>query len=463
MVETGLVGFGSPLVVTLWIAAIMVAVAWFIREHSRHRLLTIPSYVVLLWMFVPILLQYPFTYSPLNAVVATGLMAFETYVPVLDRTFLICLVGMLSFMAGFAIKSRRAAFAPHQHLVLGLQAWSSGPLLWLTGYALLALFLLLLLAGVAGSSGMRSAAMTTPALRPFFNLAMTLLPTIIGLVLLVAVEKRDIALGVLLLLLLLLAAITGSRGAAFGGVATYVATVLTYRSLQSRLMTRHVLVMIPIAILMLLLILYLGDLRAGQYNPLVTAARFGSLLFYGNNFSDLRDFAWVLSYWDGSYFWGRSQLAGLLGFIPSAILPFRSTWGWGHMSLEITGISVPGEITVHPGLRPSIFGEPYFNFGLPGVILAGVLLGYTIRRLHEATIAAVRGRSGLDAKMHIYAAYVALTLVFAFLNTSGFFALYVTLGMLNAARVVKYLLRVAAATGGRGARSASLQGADAGA
>lgn len=440
-----LIGFGAPGVVALWVGALLVAGVWLVRQQRRSRLLTIPAYVVLLWMVVPILLQYPFAFSPLNVVTATGPKAYESYVPVLDRAFVICLVGMASFAAGLAIKPRRGSFAPLQHVVLGMRAWSSSSLLAITGAGVMVLVVLLLLAGVTSAGGIRDAAMMAPAFRPVFNLASTVLPTLIGLALLVAVERRRAWLIGLLACLLLLAVVTGSRGVAFGGIAAYIATVLTYRSLRGALSTGQVVAMIPVAIVMLFLILFLGDVRAGQYNAALTAARFGRLLFYGNNFSDLRDFAWVLSYWNGKLFWGRTQLAGVLGFIPSVLFPLRRAWAWGPTSLDMTGLVQLGEVTEHPGLRPGIFGEWYFNFGIPGVIFAGLATGYVVRRLHVATSLAVRDESPFAAKLQIYAAYIVVGLLFNFLITAAFFSVYATLITLNAVRVLKYMLRV---TGG---------------
>ncbi len=441
-----LVGFGSPAVVLLWTLALLIVVAWFVRQQQRKCLVTVLFYVVLLWFLAPILVQYPFTFSPIN-IAATGPDAFASYVPVIDRAFLICLLGMVSFAVGFSWTRSRPSFPLIQHIFLGLKAWSVTPLLWLTGLAILSLLMLLVLTGLGSHEGLRGAAMLAPAYRPFLNFALTALPRVIGLILLVAVEKRRSALIILLLLLLLFAALTGSRGSTFGGIATYIGTVLTYRSVRRELSLVQMLALIPAGFLLLFLIVLLGDIRSGQTNILITGLNFGRRLFYGNNFSDLRDFAWILAYWDGHYFWGRTQLAGILGFIPSVLFPLRSRWGWGRKSVEITGLALPGEPTTHPGLRPGVFGEWYLNFGLPGVIIAGVLLGYVTRRLHAVTVAAVGQLPPFEAKLWIYASYLTLGLFFNFLITSAFFSVYATLLILESARVAKYLLRLTTTIG----------------
>jgi oligosaccharide repeat unit polymerase len=112
---------------------------------------------------------------------------------------------------------------------------------------------------------------------------------------------------------------------------------------------------------------YLGNVRAGQY----------SLLFYGNNFSDLRDFSWVYASWDHVFWGGKTYLAALTSFVPRAASRFRDTWGLGVATATTLGL----DPQVHPGVRPGNFGEGFFNFALPGVVVVGVLIGIMTRRV----------------------------------------------------------------------------------
>jgi oligosaccharide repeat unit polymerase len=123
--------------------------------------------------------------------------------------------------------------------------------------------------------------------------------------------------------------------------------------------------------------LYLGSARAGEYS---LAQFFGSLmvlLFYGNNFSDLRDFAWVYAKWDHVFWAGKTYLAGITSFVPRFASQFRDTWGVG----VATDLTVGIDPQTHPGLRPGYFGEGFFNFGLFGVICVGLILGIILRRV----------------------------------------------------------------------------------
>ncbi len=132
---------------------------------------------------------------------------------------------------------------------------------------------------------------------------------------------------------------------------------------------------------------YLGNVRAGQYSLTDFFGSIAFLLFYGNNFSDLRDFAWVYSAWDHVFWWGKTYLAALTSFVPRAASHFRDTWGLGVVTATTAGF----DPQVHPGLRPGNFGEGYFNFGIPGVVAVGFLLGVMVRRVDIDTKKALSG------------------------------------------------------------------------
>jgi oligosaccharide repeat unit polymerase len=441
-----LVGFGAPSATALWVATTALAVFWLVRQGRAGALVTVPSYVVAFWFVLPVLLQYPFTFSPANTL-ATGVAAYDAYTGEIDRALLVSVVGMAAFALAFAAlpkEPRPSAFT----LFVGraFSALSHPGLLWASSLGVSALFVFLALTGLLGAEGMRNRAMEAPVLRPFFNAAAAILPLLIGAVLLAASERRRVLLWVLVAVLFLPAVLTGSRAIAFGGVMSYALTVLCYRSLRRELRTRRLIALLPIAAVVLFLVFYLADARVGQYNPFVTFAGLGYHLFYGNNFSDLRDFAWILAYWDGELLAGRTQLAGVMGFIPAILSPFRTSWSWGRVSLDIVGLGTREVDAAHPGLRPGMFGEPYLNFGLLGVAASGLLLGYFAVRLHAATRDAVDRYPPFEAKLMILAAFTVLQLVANLFITGGFFAVYVVLGVLVLVRVAKAILRAGTAS-----------------
>ncbi len=79
----------------------------------------------------------------------------------------------------------------------------------------------------------------------------------------------------------------------------------------------------------------------------------GALIAFGNSFSDTRDFAVVLSFWNHSFFLGKTYLAGVLAFIPRFISPFRDKWALGVVTATMAGLN-PRQ---HAGLRIGNSGE----------------------------------------------------------------------------------------------------------
>jgi hypothetical protein len=451
-----LIGFGSPPVTVLWGISVLLVMWWVGRQLFRRQLVTLLSNAIIFGLFLPVLLQYPFTFSPINGL-TIGADNYLKYRSEVDSVFLITMAGWLALLAGYFACGRRAShFLPMTLVWSGLRVWSQSVFLQLSSAFMLVLFGLLFSLGLLGAAGARNIAQTIPALRPVYNIAHVLLPLTIAMGLFVGTQRhRRLALA-LAVLNTGLAILTGARAVAFGGLLLVAIVFLIHSSLLQRLSIARALALIPIALGLLVLAVYLADLREGQYNLFRTVATLGVKLFYGNNFSDLRDFAWVKSSWNGEYFLGRTQLAGLLAFVPSALSPFRAEWNWGVVTTTLVGLNP----LVTPGLRAGTFGEVYFNFGVPGVLLAGFLNGYLVRLVHNACLRAARNFSAYDARMRILAGLVTLNLVGALLNTAGFFSVYVTVAVLGGLQVLDYLVRATGQDGrevrGSGAGQAAL-------
>ncbi len=80
---------------------------------------------------------------------------------------------------------------------------------------------------------------------------------------------------------------------------------------------------------------------------------------------------------------GRTYLSAILSCVPSAVLEFRETYGFGRFSLQILfdGIAAP----TYGGLRPTFVGEAYLNGGIPGVLAIGTLLGAVLGLWQQGT------------------------------------------------------------------------------
>jgi oligosaccharide repeat unit polymerase len=180
---------------------------------------------------------------------------------------------------------------------------------------------------------------------------------------------------------------------------------------------------IAFAAVILTVAFYLGNARAGEYSVSGLLGSLAFLFFYGNNFSDLRDFAWVYSAWDHIYWGGKTYLAAILAFIPRFASHFRDTWGLGVATASTVGF----DPEVHPGVRPGAFGEGFFNFGLIGVIAVGLLLGIVVRRV-DIDVKHALG-SSQPSMMKAFASTMLLGISGAFAVSAGFSGVYVVAGV----------------------------------
>jgi hypothetical protein len=146
-------------------------------------------------------------------------------------------------------------------------------------------------------------------------------------------------------------------------------------------------------------------------------------LFYGENFADLRDFAWVYTAWDHVFWAGKTYLAAVLAFIPRFASQFRDTWALGAMTSSMVGF----DPQVHPGLRPGAFGESFFNFGLFGVVAMGLMLGVLARRVDTDVKRALAPPQSSMRKA--FASSMLLSVAGSLAVSSGFSSLYVLAGI----------------------------------
>jgi oligosaccharide repeat unit polymerase len=190
------------------------------------------------------------------------------------------------------------------------------------------------------------------------------------------------------------------------------------------------------SLLMLLLVIAgmaIAALRAGS-SITEEVLLFAANIFYGNNFSDLRDFAWVLSSWDGTWFYGKTYLAALSSFIPRTLSDFREEWSIGVITAKLAGFT-PQE---HAGLRPGTFGESYLNFGMIGVFVIASVNGFFLR------YADYQIKRRIQAGLDVTSAYVATVPYFissAFFLTSGFWTVYIFLVVQLCASILRRSVR----------------------
>jgi oligosaccharide repeat unit polymerase len=330
---------------------------------------------------LPNMLMVPFARSEANAVVL--FQDFGAVVAVLPDVFLITLLGYFAMLAGGTLWRLRVGFGMRRtamHLLefvprcsIMLMSFRS----LLVFYALLCFSLQMLILGMYFAHDgfgfdLRSYTFANPTMRP---IALVISYSSVIIASHCFARYTDRKERVLLVCTLLL-----SFGLVFFGqraniLIIYFNVLLCY---LVRLRDRINLFRISASVVISLMVaLYLGNVRAGQYSLSEFFGMLAILLFYGNNFSDLRDFAWVYAKWDHVFWAGKTYLAAFTSFVPRFASEFRDTWAVGVKVDTTVGL----DPTVHPGLRPGTFGEGFFNFGLLGVVAVGLILGVVSRRV----------------------------------------------------------------------------------
>ena len=110
-------------------------------------------------------------------------------------------------------------------------------------------------------------------------------------------------------------------------------------------------------------------------------------------------------------------------FVPRFASQFRDTWGLGVVTASTVGF----DPQVHPGLRPGYFGEGFFNFGLFGVVVVGLMLGIVVRRVDldvKSSFASSR-----PSMMKAFASTMLLGIAGSFAVSAGFSGLYILAGV----------------------------------
>ncbi|WP_419805470.1 hypothetical protein [Terriglobus sp.] len=380
---------------------------------------------LVIFCVVPYMLMLPFASNPLNALVVGR--DFNGVVAATSVVFPMAMLGYFSLLLGGSLWRLQLGVGIRRTVARALDVVPRGSMLLMSSRELM-IFLSaicfaaqLLLLGIYFSAegfgfNLRSYTFTNPGIRPIAQI-IALSSTIIAahcLARYLERKERSILASACLLLLGLL--FFGQRGniiyAGLNGALCYVIqrrdTISLFRILVGGTFA-------------VTLILYLGSVRDGEYSPLAFLASLAFLVFFGNNLCDLRDFAWIYSRWDHQLWMGKTYVAGLMTFLPRSVSEFRGEWTFG----VATGRTVGLDTELHPGLKPGQFGEAFFNFGVPGIILFGLLMGILIWRADYGIKEAFRSRQPSLMRAFAYTSLISLA---ACLNTSaalpGLYALF---------------------------------------
>lgn len=350
--------------------------SWYASYRKTGWKLNVWHLQIFFGYVLPCVIMYPFCSSEMNFfTVGTAYVRFAPYV---EEAFFISFVGYLSILFGKAIYVRLrheyGRFGLLGNIVLTNIQHSSALYFWgiMCSLFFAVAFILSLREGMLFNG--RGWFLLHPAYRPFGNFftgIYALCFAYIGMRLLSGIGKK---MDKFLLAGLFLLSITwGARSISFGPVVLlfcywcYLTPTVSLKKIFG------------IGTAILFGVMLLGVLRgqgAVQEDFMRALAASGINIFYGNTFSDGRDFAWMLSGFDGVYQMGRTYIAGFFSFLPSDLFPWRREYALGPYTLNLAGIV--NENGEHPGLRGGLFFETFFNFSYIGIVILGVLRGYLL-------------------------------------------------------------------------------------
>ncbi|MFE3894648.1 MULTISPECIES: O-antigen polymerase [unclassified Priestia] len=428
--------FTQMLFFILWGIVVILFFSWFVYLYFKKEVITVLSSTVLMKIFIPLVLMYPFAFSEKNKV-ATGVSAYNQYLNEINKVFIISLIGILFFVIGCYVASKTKS---EHHLLNNLSkayyTFLNKKDLTLYFSCLILIFLLMFKLGFFQSYfGGRSFAMENTSLRPISNFFYSAGTVFLMLTLTLYYQEKSRLILIYIIFALTMALTSGTRGAVLNSIMLFV---FMYYNINAKDSSRADLFkLLAGGLFLLTAAMYLGDARQQQYNLFVAIANAGDKILYGNNFSDLRDFAWVTSYWNSELQYGKTIISGYLSFIPSSLFPLRSQWGLGVFTVTTIGY----DTSIHPGLRPGIFGESYFNFGIIGVCVSGFLYGFIINMVNKYVQEIIH--SSFSKREIIYKVslgYIVSAAAFNFMITAGFFNVYV-LVIIVSVGFLKYMWR----------------------
>ncbi|MCF2649119.1 O-antigen polymerase [Niallia circulans] len=419
-------GFTNILLFTLWVIVVFFFLFWLVYLYTKRKLITVTSTTILMKIFIPLIIMYPFSFSEKNKL-ATGSMNYHLYLEQINTAFVISLIGTAFFILGCYAASRvRIKNSFFNSFTFAFNSYLKKTNLFLIFMVLLGIFILMYRFGFFETflSG-RSFGMENETLRPIANLFYSLCTFFIVIALTKYIQTKS-------LLTLLLASIgcffsitSGTRGGVLWTIVMFI--FIYYNLYYDDKRKSNYLKLFTFGFIMLIVAIYIGDARNGQTNILLSISNAFDKVFYGNNFSDLRDFSWVMAYWDQQLLYGRTMLSGFLSFIPSAIFPFREQWSLGYFTVSTVGY----DPSVHAGLRPGIFGESFFNFGIFGVCIMGFIMGFMVNSISRyVQYSLYQEASKKYAIIYVSSGYILSDLMMNFMITAGFFKVYVVLGVI---------------------------------
>lgn len=330
---------------------------------------------------LPLFIVYPFAGSYFNEN-TIGEKIFYIRGKV-DLAFLISLVGYIFTYIGFYYHDftyKKSFFYMtinklndiiSELMYFSIKSNAAFRFIYMIAFATSLIVTLLLLNKYGFSFNLRANALADGTIRSIFNLIIiSLIPVVLSMTLVRYLEIKSKITFFAALMLMLSLLISGSRSTLFTPIVSVL--IIYFISKKKNI---SIFKIILVGIVLLSFLSYFSNLRNGIYSYLASFNSLFTMTFYGNSFSDLRDFAWILAYWDNHYLLGKSYVAALLSFIPRSLSDYREVWSISVYTDNLVGF----DPNMHAGLRPGKFGEAFLNFGWLGVSAVGFITGYILR------------------------------------------------------------------------------------
>lgn len=423
----GILRFNVPTMIINCLLILLFLYDWYRLYKRTGMSLDYWTMTMCLTYFLPFLIIYPFSSSIFN-VMSVGDNIFLIQ-DTINIAYYIFLLGYASMYFGRYIFDRskyntvlnKVFIRPikstlSKYFLACVKSVYTSTILFLIYFV--SLIAILLFARSTGTTDVRGIFQANPAIRALYNFVL-ILSSVVSLLLISRIFQFNRRFDKICLFLFFIITI-------FIGARAYLAqpiiNLFAFYVFIKQKGKINLVKVFSIGFVVLFLGVGLNMLRSGDLSISGLASGFAEQIFFGNSYSDLRDFAWVYGYWDKSLLFGKTYLAAFISFVPSFLSDFRTEWAAGKFTATTVGFD-PLE---HPGLRPGLFGESYFNFGLLGVIAVGTLLGYAYRYVDFHLKAAAYQNNRLNG----IAAVVSTMFIFNLTITSGFFSLYVFLVVL---------------------------------
>lgn len=404
--------FSGP-VLFLWIIGNVLFLTIWAIVYRRKAWLTFEIYFFAQQVWLPIFFMLPFVYSDFN------FAALDRYwwkaEPFIAESFLQGVLGVVFTGIGYGLSYKIRLPLPGLPMVYRSisRAWVSSAGM-IVGCCLILAFLLLFVALGMQPFNARGSAILDRQLLPIYNFFQVTTEFLTLCAFTYFYTTRRFAGLACILVLAFAGTFTGARGPfLFFALQFFVLYAIVT---QMQRIGKALLLLTLLAVFAV----YMSGWRYGNF-ALSNLLRTPFLLLYGNNFSDLRDYALTLSGWDGQLLWGKTFLAGFLTGLPG-FSDFRGQYSWGFWVLQTAlGFIMQG----HPGMRPILYGEWYVNFGYSGLCIAGLFYGFLVGRLAAFTRAGIATRNKREAIVAAVSAMTYWMIASNFLQSGSFFIFHV--------------------------------------